>query len=207
MAIPTAAEVIEKLSLIEHFEGGYFVESYRSGDSISIDSLQRPSGVSPFTYSSDSCTRSVCTNVFFLLKGTQVSHLHKIQSDETWHYYFGSATVRVVSVHPTTGVVSSVILGQDILNGQMVQYTVPAGHWFGAFLEPLSTCPSSNVERDGMGAVQVSEESYALVGCTVAPGFDVQDFTLVNKDELLTLIRSNSETNLPQSESWIKKLC
>ena len=102
--------------------------------------------------------RSASTAIYFLLAGKQFSAFHRIASDEMWHLYAGGPLlIQVISV---TGGHSSISLG-----GEMFQAVVPAGAWFGACLaEP---------------------HGYALVGCTVAPGFDFADFELANRSALL----------------------
>ncbi|UQZ91115.1 cupin [Deltaproteobacteria bacterium Smac51] len=146
------ANIIRQLNMIPHPEGGSFVESYRANGLI-------PARALPDGFSGD---RSYSTAIYFLLEGGQKSHLHRIRQDETWHFYLGDP-LRLVMIGPS-GDPSEIILGQDILAGQHLQYTVPAGVWFGATPAP--------------GAI------YSLVGCTVAPGFDFADFELASGTEL-----------------------
>jgi len=96
--------------------------------------------------------------LFLLPKGC-VSRLHRIKSDELWHFYSGGPLI-VVEFDAKSGRTRSTRLGPG-----RVQHVVKAGVWFGARLGP--------------GA------DYALVGCTVAPGFDFRDFEMGRKDELL----------------------
>ncbi|MGL1934936.1 MAG: cupin domain-containing protein [Fibrobacterales bacterium] len=143
---------IESLKMTQHPEGGYFAESYRSDDQ--LESLpERFAG-----------GRSASTAIYFLLEGSQVSHFHRIQSDEMWHFYTGSPlTVHVID---PMGVLFHLKIGSDPEAGEQFQGLVRAGCWFGASLE----------EPNG----------YALVGCTVAPGFDFADFELAKRDDLLS---------------------
>ncbi len=106
--------------------------------------------------------RSISTAIYFLLEDPAVSRLHRIQSDEVWHHYDGGA-LEIVSVGPD-GRLTRQLLGKSPASGELPQRVVPAGHWFGARV----------VEPGG----------YALVGCTVAPGFDFADFTLADKKKL-----------------------
>lgn len=157
---------IEKLKLKKHPEGGYHREVYRSEDLIREDALpERFKG-----------SRAFSTSVYFLLKGNDISRLHRLKSDELWHFYQGSPlTIHVIGKN---GEYSQINLGNNFEKGEVSQAVVPAGFWFGA---------------------EVSDaESFALVGCTVAPGFDFSDFELGKRRELLTLY--------PQHKAIIEKL-
>ena len=148
------AEVwIERLNLLEHPEGGYFQETYRAEDQLTVEGL-------PARYPG---SRAASTGIYFLLKGNQGSHLHRIRSDEMWHFYAGSAlTIHIIT---PDGDYQQLKLGPDFEAGQSFQRVVPAGCWFGASVDEPT--------------------SYALVGCTVAPGFDFEDFELADRKVLL----------------------
>lgn len=149
----TADYWIEKLDLIKHPEGGFFREVYRSDEIISERALNARYGTS----------RSVATSIYFLLKGNEFSTFHRIQSDETWHFYVGSALK--LYVLNEDGTFMEHILGQNIEDGEQLQITIARNHWFGAKVTKKS--------------------SFALVGCTVAPGFDFDDFELAERGKLL----------------------
>lgn len=107
--------------------------------------------------------RSVSTGIYFLLEEHNFSAFHKIQSDEMWHFYAGQALeVLELNAH---GELCCTRLGPDILNGEVHQYVVKANTWF-----------ASRVAAGG---------SFALVGCTVAPGFDFADFCLADRATLV----------------------
>jgi uncharacterized protein len=107
--------------------------------------------------------RSFCTAIYFLLERGDISALHRIKADEMWHFYSGSPlTVHIIT---PAGEQRQLVLGSDLLSGASFQGVVPAGCWFGA-------------EISGEG-------DYALVGCTVAPGFDFADFEMADRNELL----------------------
>jgi predicted cupin superfamily sugar epimerase len=106
--------------------------------------------------------RSASTAIYFLLAAEDFSALHRLGADETWHFYAGSALL-VHSIDPQ-GNHSVVKLGQNPQTGEHFQYVVPAGYWFGSCLE--------------------RPDSYALVGCTVAPGFDFADFEMADRRKL-----------------------
>ena len=114
--------------------------------------------------------RSFSTAIYFLIDGKNVSKLHRIKADELWHFYAGSAVV-IHSIHPD-GRHEKTFLGTDPSHDALPQAVVPAGVWFGAEL--------------------ADKNSFALVGCTVAPGFDFADFEMANGDELATKFPSLS---------------
>lgn len=154
---PTAADWIYRLDLKRHPEGGYFHETYRDTRQVDVDGR----------------LRSASTAIYFLLERGQFSALHRIKSDEVWHFYAGS-TLLVQAILPD-GTTKSWRLGLD--DGDLPQCIVPAGAWFGARLEGID---------------------YALVGCTVAPGFDFDDFELADRSDLLA--------HYPEHASLIKRL-
>ena len=82
-----------------------------------------------------------------------MSRLHRLQSDEVWHFYLGGS-ISIIELDEETGGFTRTILGQDILKGESVQYTCKAGKWFGSF-------PNAPVS---------DEDAFSFVGCTVAPG-------------------------------------
>ncbi len=106
--------------------------------------------------------RSASTGIYFLMTPTAFSAFHKIESDEMWHFYEGAA-LSVYIIKPT-GELEILKIGKDIENGEQLQGVVPAGCWF-----------ASKVDIPN---------AYSLVGCTVAPGFDFNDFKLANRKEL-----------------------
>ena len=149
---PTAEELINRLELVKHPEGGWYRETYRSGESIQVTALAD-------RFTGD---RSVCTAIYFLLQSGDISALHRIKSDEIWHFYLGvPLTVHVIT---PGGRYYPLLLGPDMSAGETFQCIVPAGCWFGA---------------------EVCQEGYSLVGCTVAPGFDFADFEMGSREKLL----------------------
>ncbi|MDF2187800.1 cupin domain-containing protein [Paraflavitalea sp. CAU 1676] len=106
--------------------------------------------------------RSASTSIYFLLKQDQFSAFHRIKSDECWHFYQGDPLV--VYELEKDGSCTQHLLGNDPSQGQQFQCVVKAGSWF-----------ASRVKAGGQ---------YALVGCTVAPGFDFADFELANRSAL-----------------------
>jgi predicted cupin superfamily sugar epimerase len=108
--------------------------------------------------------RSASTAIYFLLKGEDFSAFHRIASDEVWHFYAGSALV--VYVIDPEGNNLELNLGKDADAGEAFQAVVKAGCWFASRLKNAT--------------------SFALVGCTVAPGFDFADFELATRSELVS---------------------
>lgn len=108
-------------------------------------------------------SRAFSTAIYFLLTSNECSRFHKIKSDEGWHFYTGnSLTVYVID---KTGKLSSFRLGDNPDKGEVFQAVVPAECWFGAAVNDPG--------------------AYALVGCTVSPGFDFHDFELADQPTLL----------------------
>ncbi|PZA08243.1 MULTISPECIES: cupin domain-containing protein [unclassified Meiothermus] len=104
--------------------------------------------------------RAASTAIYFLLEAGDFSAWHRVCSDEVWHFYAGGG----LELHLLSeeGVYSKVRMGSNLLQGERPQAVVPAGVWQAA-------CPVGN---------------YALVGCTVAPGFEFADFELPSREEL-----------------------
>ena len=148
-----ADEIIMTLGLEPHPEGGYFKETYRSADEIEQDDLSE----------GFNGRRNFSTCIYFLLTSDSFSALHRIKQDEIWHYYDGSS-LKLHMISPA-GEYSYAIIGRDLSAGQVPQYVVEAGTWFGATV--------------------VNEDDYTLLGCTVSPGFDFRDFQLAKREEML----------------------
>ena len=145
----TARIWIERLQLEPHPEGGYYRETYAAAEVI-------PAG----TLAQFDAPRACCTGIYYLLANADVSHLHRIKSDEMWHFYAGTGLV--IHVFRPDGSYEAHHLGAEV---GAFQYVVPAGCWFGAEVE--------------------SGQGYALVGCTVSPGFDFHDFELAERQQML----------------------
>ncbi len=103
------------------------------------------------------------TAIYYLLEQAEFSALHRIKSDEIWHFYAGTS-LAVEGIHPD-GTRQTWNLGLDTASGDRPQCTVPAFTWFGAQV--------------------VDKSGYALVGCTVSPGFDFADFEQARCQALL----------------------
>jgi len=106
--------------------------------------------------------RAVSTAIYFLLEGENFSAFHRLRSDEMWHFYAGSPLL--VHVIDLSGKHSTIFLGGAPDVGQTFQAVVPAGCWFASHVADW--------------------KSWALVGCTVAPGFEFADFEMGKREEL-----------------------
>jgi predicted cupin superfamily sugar epimerase len=120
--------------------------------------------------------RAASTAIYFLLAGNQFSSFHCIRADELWHFYAGSTLV--VHVITPDGEYQQLLLGSNAAAGESFQAVVSAGCWFGSSLR--------------------YPNAYALVGCTVAPGFDFADFEMAKRDELIA--------QYPQHRAIIERL-
>lgn len=107
--------------------------------------------------------RNYSTSIYFLLTSGAFSAFHKIHQDEVWHFYSGSPIL--LHMIDQEGHYSKVAIGGDLNKDETPQFIVQGGVWF-----------ASEVKN---------ENSYSLVGCTVAPGFDFDDFELGKRDEML----------------------
>ena len=115
--------------------------------------------------------RAVSTSIYFLLEGKQVSKFHKLKSDEIWHFYDGCGVK--IFVIDTAGNLSEFRLGRNIENRETLQVVIENNHWFAAEL--------------------IDKNSFCLVGCTVAPGFDFDDFELAERNRLIELFPQHRE--------------
>jgi predicted cupin superfamily sugar epimerase len=107
--------------------------------------------------------RSFGTSIFYLLTPDEVSALHTLESDEIFHFYLGDP-VTMLQLHPD-GSTDVVTLGQDIRSGQQLQVVVPRGTWQGSLLNEGG--------------------EFALLGCTVAPGFEYSDYEAGSRGDLM----------------------
>jgi uncharacterized protein len=120
--------------------------------------------------------RAASTAIYFLLDGKNFSAFHRLQSDEIWHFYAGAPLI--VHVIAPEGEYYPIVLGNDLEAGQVLQAVVPWGRWFASH-----------------GA---DWKSFAVVGCTVAPGFDFEDFEMGRREELVA--------EYPQHRELIERL-
>jgi predicted cupin superfamily sugar epimerase len=152
--MPTAQDLIRLLDLQPlPREGGYFRSTYRSGDRL-------PAAALPSRYSHDHVSGSA---IYYLLTPDTHSALHRLATDEIYHFYAGDPVQMLQLFEDGQG--RLVTLGPDVLAGQYPQLAVPRGVWQGSMLLPGGT--------------------YALLGTTMAPGFEEADFELGDQHELM----------------------
>jgi predicted cupin superfamily sugar epimerase len=150
----TADEIIALLKLKPHpKEGGFYSETWRADETISA-------GVLPARYP---CERSFSTCIYYLLAPGTFSAIHRLQSDEVFHFYLGDP-VEMLQLRPD-GTGKTLVLGTDLRAGMTPQVVVPHGVWQGARL--------------------VAGGKFALLGCTVAPGFDFADYEHGRREDLM----------------------
>jgi len=106
-------ELIERLGLVPHPEGGWYRETYRAARTL------------PGT------SRSVCTAILYLLRAGERSRLHRIDADELWHFHGGDPLRIVELVRDSPARV-------HLLSAEVPQVILPAGAWFGAMPAPAS---------------------------------------------------------------------
>ena len=160
----SARELIETLGLGPHFEGGWFRELYRSGIEVGA-----PQG-----------RRTALTSIYYLLEQGQRSRWHVVSSDEVWHFYAG-AGLELLAYDPGSRTLTRHVLASPAAGGAR------AGS--GSSGDPGAASGDGRGRAQGSvtvavippGAWQAARPlgDYALVGCTVAPGFELMDFKFV----------------------------
>lgn len=149
----TADEIKKRLNLEPHpREGGSFVQTWRSEETIPHTAL-------PARYRAE---RAAGTCIYYLLEPGTFSEMHRLASDEIFHFYLGDP-VEMLQLDPN-GSARTVILGNDLAAGHHPQMIVPKHVWQGSRLVPGG--------------------KVALLGCTVSPGFDYADYEAGNYEPL-----------------------
>ncbi|WP_447973421.1 cupin domain-containing protein [Nitrospira sp. Kam-Ns4a] len=138
-------------------EGGYYVETYRAAESVPRTAL-------PPRYPA---AKSLSTAIYYFLTPDTFSALHRLLTDEIYHFYVGDP-VELLQLRPD-GSGEVFTLGPDLLRGMRPQIVVPRGVWQGARLRPGGR--------------------FALLGTTMAPGYDAADYEPGRRDELATAYR------------------
>jgi uncharacterized protein len=161
-----AQTIIRQLALQPHPEGGFYRETYRCDDGLPADAL-------PTRYTGP---RNFSTAIYYLLTPGNFSSLHRLRSDEVFHFYLGDP-VTMLQLH-ADGRAETIVLGQDLAAGQQLQVVAPKNVWQGTLLNEGGR--------------------FALLGCTVAPGFDFKDFELANRADLIP--------QYPSHAAWIERL-
>ena len=162
--MPNARELIAALGLQPHpIEGGYFRETYRSCGMIPASAL--PGGYRAGT------DRAIGTAIYYLLTADTFSELHRLPTEEVFHLYLGGP-LRMLQLFPD-GNGREITIGADILAGEQPQVVVPPLVWQGSRL------------AEGV--------AFALLGATMAPGFDYADYEQGRRDELMARYPGHAE--------------
>ncbi|MFJ7678648.1 cupin domain-containing protein [Peribacillus sp. NPDC097198] len=157
---------VTKLGMEPHPEGGFYKRTFESEERTSDQELSVEF----------EGKRKLYTSIFFLLGSTDISHLHRLKSDELWYYHAGSPlTIHVIDEN---GDYKERKLGINLDEGEVPQVLVPKNSIFGSSVR--------------------EEDTFSLVGCMVSPGFEFQDFELFTQEELLS--------KYPQHREVIMKL-
>lgn len=128
-----------------------------------------------FRHPAANAERHLSSAIYFLLEYGEFSAFHRLKADEMWHFYAGDAlTIYEIKAD---GTLYSHVLGNNIEKGECFQVIITAGSWFGS---------------------RVESGAFALVGCTVTPGFDFLDFELAGREQL--------KTDFPQHGALIEEL-
>ncbi|MBB5337817.1 cupin domain-containing protein [Tunturiibacter gelidoferens] len=150
----TAEDVKKLLGLQPHpREGGWYVRTYEAAEKVDAEIFKdkRYAGA-----------RRTATAIYYLLEPDTFSEMHRLKSDEVFHFYAGDAVEMLQLVEKGTG--ATVVIGNDLLRGQRPQVVVERGVWQGSRL--------------------VDGGRWALLGCTVSPGFEFEDYETGEQREL-----------------------
>lgn len=144
-------------------EGGYRLQTYVSDEILPEEVIPGRIG-----------DRALCSAILFLMTEKAFSRMHRLPTDEIFHFYLGDK-VELLIVYPD-GDSKVVTFGNDILNGEVVQFTVPRNTWFG-----LRVIPGGE---------------WSLVGTSMAPGFNDVDFEGGDYDEINKLLKNPEHKEL-----------
>lgn len=142
-------------------EGGYFRQTYLAQEIV-------PQHALPERYPH---AKPLASAIYYLLYGEHFSALHRLRTDEVYHFYLGDPVEMLLLYPDRTSAILT--LGTDLGAGQRVQHVVPYGVWQGA-----------RIKRGG---------TFALLGTTMAPAFDPTDFELGDRDELIRMYPERAE--------------
>ncbi len=158
-------DVVESLNLEPHVEGGYFRQTFKSVGDLAI--------------ATENGTRTLLTSIYYLLtKASPIGHFHRNTSHIMHYFHFGDP-INYYLIYPD-GELKEIILGPDIMSGQLLQFVVPGGVW-----------KASKLDIHG-------QYGYGLIGEAVAPGFEYEDMQLGKTSDLLQAF--------PDHQSCIKAL-
>jgi len=150
----TAEDVKKLLGLQPHpREGGWYVRTYEAAEMVDAETFEdrRYAGA-----------RRTGTAIYYLLEPETFSEMHRLKSDEVFHFYAGDAVEMLQLRDGERGEV--VVIGNDLMRGQRPQVVVERGVWQGSRL--------------------AAGGRWALLGCTVSPGFEFEDYDEGTREEL-----------------------
>jgi uncharacterized protein len=150
----TAEDVKKLLGLHPHpREGGCYVRTYEATETVAAEMFEdgRYSGA-----------RRTGTAIYYLLEPDTFSEMHRLKSDEVFHFYAGDVVEMLQLTEKNKGV--RVLIGNDLMRGQRPQVLVERGVWQGARL--------------------IDGGEWALLGCTVSPGFEYEDYESGEREKL-----------------------
>jgi predicted cupin superfamily sugar epimerase len=151
-------KIIEQLDLVEHPEGGYYRETFRSKEIINRQNEER----------------NAATGIYLLVAKGFCTSWHRVRSEELWHFYKGDKLV--LEIINEEGKFNQLFLNDELSGEGQFQQLIPKNCWQRAY----------------------STGKYTLVGCTVAPGFEFEDFEMIGQDKLADIypeIRSDIVRN------------
>ena len=150
----TADEVKKLLGLQPHpREGGWYVRTYEAAETVDAAAF------GDARYNSE---RRTGTAIYYLLEPDTFSEMHRLKSDEVFHFYAGDAVEMLQLMEDGSG--RTVVIGNDLAAGERPQTVVERGVWQGSRL--------------------VAGGKWALLGCTVSPGFEFEDYETGGREEL-----------------------
>jgi predicted cupin superfamily sugar epimerase len=150
----SAEDVKKLLGLKPHpCEGGWYVRTYEAPELVAAVA---------FVDGRYAGARRTGTAIYYLLEPDTFSEMHRLKSDEVFHFYAGDA-VEMLQLREGAGG-TMVVIGNDLVRGQRPQVVVERGVWQGSRL--------------------VQGGKWALLGCTVSPGFEFDDYETGSREEL-----------------------
>lgn len=178
----TAGDVIEALGLIPlSGEGGMYRSLYKG--------RINDRGIAAYS------------SIYYFLTGKAFSHMHRLKTDEIYHYYIGDG-LELLLLYPD-GRAECKTVGSRILEGESPQLLVPAGVWQGSLVaNPLKSRPEGSLSIRPEGSLSIRPDSpsgYCLVGTTMAPAYRPEDYEHGSMEGLCEAY--------PEAEKEIKRRC
>lgn len=178
----TVETLVKELGLVSHLEGGFFLETYRSGSipmsskgetdlNVPDDDLVLTNGRAKRSGPDGDARRNALTSAYYLSTGTSPNLELTVNLSDHVSYYHTGHPFECILVDPEAKKMQKVVLGSNVLAGHQFQLPVKRGVWkCGRLLVDSLTADSSN------------QEPYCLIGNAVAPGFDWHDFAWVSAE-------------------------